>query len=55
MTLSTADISPFTTEERVVSVWVREKGRSGQMFDEIRAKSASRFNKVALTKANLRK
>jgi hypothetical protein len=40
------DTSPFTNEERLVSVWIYEKGRNVQTFGEIRAKFALRFNEA---------
>jgi hypothetical protein len=56
MTLSTADTSPFTIKEHlIVSMWVHEKGQSGQRHDELRVHFALQFNKAALTEANIHK
>jgi hypothetical protein len=49
------DTSPFSIEECLVSMWVHEKGQSGQSYDEIRANIALHFNKAPQTESNLHK
>ncbi|PSN54575.1 Eukaryotic translation initiation factor 3 subunit I [Blattella germanica] len=51
-----ADTSKYTIEERlIISVWVHEKERSGETYEEIRENFFIRFNKAAPSEANLRK
>jgi hypothetical protein len=38
---ASADESPFSIEQCLVSVWADEEGRSGRTCDEIRAKFAA--------------
>ena len=48
------DTSKCTIEERlIVSVWVHEKERTGETYEEIREKFFLRFNKAAPSEANL--
>jgi hypothetical protein len=53
MTLFMAYTGLFTIEEHVVSMWVHEKGWSGQKYDETRPYFTLCFNKGAQTEANL--
>ena len=49
-----ADTSKYTIEERlIVSVWVQEKERTGETYEEIRENFFLRFNKAAPSEANL--
>ena len=49
-----ADTSKYTIEEHlIVSVWVHEKERTGEMYEEIRENFLLRFNKAAPSEANL--
>ena len=49
-----ADTSKYTIEERlIVSVWVHEKERTGETYEEIRENFFLRFNKTAPSEANL--
>jgi len=48
-----ADTSPPASAGRLVRMWVHQKGLSGQMYDEITAKSAFHFNKVDPTEDDL--
>ena len=51
-----ADTSKYTIEQRlIVSVWVHEKERTGESYEEIRENLFLRFNKAAPSEANLRK
>ncbi|PSN35328.1 hypothetical protein C0J52_17146 [Blattella germanica] len=51
-----ADTSKYTIKERIIiSVWVHEKERSGETYEEIRENFFLRFNKAAPSEANLRK
>jgi hypothetical protein len=43
----------FTIKERLATLLVYDKGRSGQRYDRIRVNFALHFNKTALTVANL--
>jgi hypothetical protein len=50
------DTSSLTIEERLVdSLSVYEEVRSGQTWDEIRAKFSLRFNQAVSTKVNVHK
>ena len=49
-----ADTSKYTIEERlIVSVWINEKERTGETYEEIRENFFLRFNKAAPSEANL--
>ncbi|PSN29715.1 hypothetical protein C0J52_27452 [Blattella germanica] len=51
-----ANTSKYTIEEHlIISVWVHEKERSGETYEEIRENFIHRFNKAAPSEANLRK
>jgi hypothetical protein len=48
-----ADTSPSANAGRLVRMLVHQKGLSGQIYDEVTAKSALHFNKVDPTEDDL--
>ena len=49
-----ADTCKYTIEERlIVSVWIHEKERTGEMYEEIGENFFPRLNKAAPREANL--
>ena len=49
-----ADTSKYAIEERlIISVWVHEKERTGEAYEEFRENFFLRFSKAAPSEANL--
>ena len=49
-----ADTSKYTIHERlIVSVWIHEKERTGETYEETRENLILRFNKAGPSEANL--